>query len=184
MIDAVIQLWLGWHAMLGRAEPPVHWTASYVDGTGTHAIEVWRQPERVRRITDRVLELDAVRPRGQGYRFSINDHRRGVTYHGSERDRIMQRSFDDWQRWTHVVAPDRPDAIVRPLERPALTTPAGRCRWFTTAGAELCWSHTLGLPLVIRADGKDVYTVTSAERFRGSLPPFKPIGTTIGADDD
>jgi hypothetical protein len=184
VIQYVLQLVFGWHAMLGGGEPPVHWTASYVDGAGTHAIEVWRQPGHVRRITDRVLELDAVRPTGEGFRFSLNDRRRGLTFHGSQHDRIMQGSFDDWQTWTHVVAPGRPDALVFPIDRPVLTTPAGRCRWFRDAGTELCWSRSLALPLVIRADGKDVYTVTSSEPLRGALPPFVPVGTEVGGDDD
>jgi len=184
MIGAVLQLWFGWHAVLGGGEPAVHWTASYVDGDGVHTVEAWRRPGHVRRITDRVLELDATRRRGEGLRFSINDHRRGVTFHGTERDRIMHGSFADWQRWTHVVAPSEPGALAFRIDRPALITPAGRCLWYRDASAELCWSRSLALPLVIRSDGKDVYTVTFAEPFRGTLPGFTPVGVEIGGDDD
>ena len=184
MIDAVLQLWFGWHAVLGGGEPAVHWTARYADADGAHTVEAWRQPDRIRRVTDRALELDASRPRGDGFRFSINDHARGVTFHGTERDRIMHGSFDDWQRWGHVVAPSRPRALVFRIDRPALTTAAGRCTWFRDGATELCWSRSLALPLVIRVDGNDVYTVMSAQRFRGELPPFAPLGAEIGGDDD
>jgi hypothetical protein len=184
LIDCVLRLLFGWHTVLGGGEPPVHWTASYVDGGGTHVIEVWRQSGHVRRITDRTLELDAVRPPGSGYQFSINDRERGVTFHGTERDRIMQRSFDDWQRWTHVVTPPAANALVLPMLRLGQTTSAGRCRWFTIGDTELCWSHSLALPLVIRAGGKDVYVVTSAEPFGGTIPPFTPVGADVGRDED
>jgi hypothetical protein len=68
--------------------------------------------------------------------------------------------------------------------RQGQTTPAGRCRWFTTGDTELCWSHHLALPLLIRSDGKDLYVVTSAEPFRGAIPPFTPVGAEVGRDDD
>lgn len=184
MIAYVLQLVFGWHTMLGGGEPAVHWTATYLDRSGTHVIEAWRQPGHIRHITDRVLELDASRPRGAGYRFTINDRRRGVAYHGSEHDRIMQGSFDDWERWTHVVTPAHRGALVFPIDRAVLATPAGRCRWFTDGTRELCWSRSLALPLVIRAEGTDVYTVTAAAEFHGVLPPFEPSGTEIGGDDD
>jgi len=183
-VESMLQLLFSWRAMLGGGEPPVHWTASYVDPTGTHVIEVWRQPGHVRRLTDRALELDAVRPPGSGFQFSINDRERGMTFHGTEHDRVMQRSFDDWQRWTHVVAPPQPNALVLPMLRLGHTTPAGRCRWFKSGETELCWSHSLGLPLVIRASGKDVYAVTSVESFAGAIPPFKPVGAEVGVDQD
>jgi hypothetical protein len=184
LIDYALRFLFGWHAVLGGGEPSVHWTASYVDAAGTHVIEVWRQPGHVRRVTDRTLELDAVRPAGDGYQFSINDRERGVTFHGTERDRIMQRSFDDWQRWTHVVAPPSASALALPLLRLGQTTPAGRCRWFVTGDTELCWSHRFALPLVIRTRGKAVYVVSSVEPFGGAIPPFVPVGAEVGRDDD
>jgi hypothetical protein len=184
MIRYVLELVFGWHAMLGGGEPPVHWTASYVDATGAHIVEAWRQPDHVRRVTDRTLELDAVRPRGDGYRFAINDRARGVTRYASERDRISAGSFDDWQRWTHVIAPVRPGALVFALARPTESTVAGPCRWLQVDVREVCWSRRFALPLRIRAGGRDVYVVTSADRFHGELPAFAPIGSELPADDD
>ncbi|HET7499721.1 MAG TPA: hypothetical protein VFK02_01925 [Kofleriaceae bacterium] len=181
---SVLHLVFGWRAVLGGGEPPVHWVASYIDAAGAHTVEVWRQPGHVRHVTDRRLELDAVRPAGEGYRFVINDLARQVSYRGTERDRIQRGSFDDWQRWTHVVAPARPDALVFPLGRPEASTPAGRCRWFADGDRELCWSRSLAIPLVIRAGGKDVYTVSLAEAFHGSLAPLAPLGDELGGDDD
>lgn len=184
MIDYVLQLMFGWRTMLGGGEPPVHWTAHYVDAAGSHTIEVWRTPDHVRRITDGVLELDAVRRRGDGYRFSINDRAHGTTFYGREHDRVMQGSFDDWQRWTHVIAPSHPEALVWPLDRPALATAAGRCQWLRDAVTEVCWSTRFALPLVLRVAGSDVYTVRTAEPFRGVLPPFTPAGSEVVVDDD
>ena len=180
----VLQLIFGWTVTFGASEPSVHWTASYVDGAGTHVVEAWRQPGHVRHVTDRVIELDASRPKVGAYRFTINDRRRGLTFHGDEHDRIMQRSFDDWERWTHVVARPSSDTLVLPLDRAAGVTPAGRCTWFTDGTRELCWSRDLGLPLVIRVAGSEVYTVTSSSRFRGAMPPFAPVGAEVGRDDD
>ncbi|MEO7734693.1 MAG: hypothetical protein ABIY55_27295 [Kofleriaceae bacterium] len=180
----MLQLVFGWHAMLGGGEPAVHWTARYVDASGSHTIEVWRQPDHVRRLTDGVLELDAVRPRGDGYRFSINDRASGTTFHGREHDRIAQGSFDDWQRWTRVIAPSQPGALVWPLDRPALTTAAGRCHWLRDAATEICWSTRLALPLVLRVAGSDVYTVRTAEPLRTRVPPFTPAGHEVVVDDD
>jgi len=184
VITYLLGLVFGWHAAFGGGEPPVHWTASYVDGVGSHVLEAWRQPDHVRRITDRTLELDAVQPRGEGFRFAINDRERPMTFYGNQHDRVMQGSFDDWQRWTHVIAPTSPRALVFALDRPVQITPAGRCRWFSDAGSEICWSRSLALPLVIRAAGKDVYIVTSAEPLRGELPAFAPAGSEVVRDDD
>jgi hypothetical protein len=184
VIPYLLGLVFGWRAMLGGGEPAIHWTASYVDANGSHTVETWREPGHVRRITDRALELDAVRPRGDGYRFAINDRARSRTFYGTERDRILERSFDDWQRWTHAIAPRQPGGLVFALRRPDLVTRVGRCAWFTHAGAELCWSRALALPLVVRQDGKDVYLVTSAEPLRAAIPAFAPIGAELGRDDD
>ncbi len=184
MIDYVLQLLFGWHAMLGGGEPAVHWTASYVDAAGSHTLEAWRKPDHVRRITDRVLELDAVRPRGDSYRFSINDRARGTTFYGREHDRVMQGSFDDWQRWTHVIAPSQPDALVWPLDRPALMTAAGRCQWLRDAATEVCWSTRFALIFFIVLACTEFYTVRTAEPFRGALPPVTPAGSEVVVDDD
>jgi hypothetical protein len=181
---SLLQLMFGWHALLDAGEPAVHWSATYTDGAGTHTVEVWRQPGHVRHLTDHVLELDAIRPAGDGFRFLINDRARQISYRGTEHDRILHGSFDDWQRWTHVVAPERPDALVFPLPRPLASTPAGTCRWFVDGDRELCWSYGLAIPLVIRAGGKDVYTVTTAEAFHRPLAPLAPLGDEIGGDDD
>ena len=184
MITQLLQLLFGWHVWLGGGEPHVHWTAQYVDTTGRHTIEAWRQPDHVRRVPDGVLELDAVRPRGDAYRFSLHDRARDTTFHGREHDRILQGSFDDWQRWTHVIAPSQPGALVQPLDRPPLETPAGRCRWLRDAGTEICWSTRFALPLVLRVAGTDVYTVRTAEPLRRAIPPFAPTGTEVVVDDD
>jgi hypothetical protein len=184
VLEALLQLVFGWHVVLGGGEPPVHWTATYTDGSTTHAVEVWRQPGHVRHVTDHVVELDAVRPARDGFQFLINDHRREISYRGTERDRIVQGSFDDWQRWNHVVAPSGPHAMVFAIDRPVASTPAGACRWFADGGRELCWSRRLAIPLVVRVQGKDVYTVTSAAAFHDPLPPLAPVGTPLGGDDD
>ena len=184
MISQLLQLIFGWHTMLGGGEPAVHWTATYLDGSGMHTVEVWRQPDHVRHVTDHVLELDALRPAGGGFRFLINDRSRQISYRGTEHDRILHGSFDDWQRWTHVVAPERPGALVFAIDRPAARAPAGTCRWFLDGNRELCWSRSLAIPLVIRAGGKDVYTVTAAGAFRGTLPPLAPLGDELGGDED
>jgi len=173
----VIWLLVAWRAMVGTADPPVHWRASYVDATGPHAVEAWRVPGQVRRITDGALELAATRAPGEGYRFTIVDRRRGVTLHGDERTRIMQGQLADWESWTHVALPV---PLILPTDGPRV---AG-CTWYGDGVRTICWSARFALPLVIRAGGRDVYTVTAVEPFRGTPPPLAPAGSELGDDDD
>jgi hypothetical protein len=182
-MSLVLALLFGWRAMLGHADPPVHWTARYRDATGEHRVEAWRVPGHVRRISDGVLELDATRPPSGGYQFTLHDRRSDLRYRGDEHTRILQRSFDDWERWTHVVTPSGPRALARPTAR-TTATPAGRCAWFVDGTREICWSRSLALPLLVRVEGQVVYQVTQAAPFHGVLASPPPRGIEVGGDDD
>lgn len=145
-----------------RPQLPVHFTATYTDGRGTHRLEEWRVgTEHVRRLTDSRIDLHAdalTKPlpgQGRDYEWQVIDREKKVEDRMSSTAMLHAGVFYSFWSMAHVV--------TRPAGRFRLKSVAGvaavhvdglSCTWFEIApegqaATRVCWSREIGVPLAI-----------------------------------
>jgi len=155
-----------------KGEPrQLHYSASYVAGGQTHAVEAWRlRDQRLRRRTDGKLETHLFKPAGQAeWRMVVLDLPRKVRTDIDRTNLYRIGHFTDWFSMAHALARPHGAYALTALAAPPATDeqPLSACRWYalTQGGAvsHLCWSTALRLPLLITdAAGKTQWRVTAA----------------------
>lgn len=154
---------------VAAASAPVrfHLRASYLDAHGaTHALEVWRDGDRLRRDTDGKLSLFVTHARGGEDRYRVVDRGRKLAYDVSRTNLYRIGTFTDWGTLTTLVPRDRTlvgDGVG--------ATPVGTCRWQVAGDKRICWSERWGLPLRVE-EKKDAAwrAVLTVEELRAGRP--------------
>ena len=186
---------VGWDQAFSieRAPARVHFRARYQDQAGaSHAVQVWRDGNRLRRDTDDRLAMYVEHKPGADDRFEVIDRSRAVAYKVSRLNLFRIGSFPDWTGLASMLVRPRANAEVTPAgERPE-QTPAGTCRWLKPGDRRVCWSARWRLPLrIVARDSagrwKQVLTIdqVSGERFADGIFTPRIAGLTeIDVDRD
>jgi hypothetical protein len=154
--------------------PEVHLRARYEDARGgSHTLEVWRTPERIRRDTDGKLTLLFERHSGREDRYRVIDRDRRRVFSVSRNNLYRIGSFPDASGLAILLArPAGTPPKVTALDRPAERTPAGTCDWYEAGDRRVCWSAKLRLPLVLaERNASGWHPVLTVEEVQRSHPP-------------
>ena len=169
----------------------IHYRARVVDRSAkVHFVEAWREPRRLRRTSDGILDLYANRT-GTGLATVLFDKRSGHVLRGDERALLRTGHVEAWSELAYV--------LVRPagtFDLGRAGPPKRRCgttcqpyRLVRTDGTAFtfCWSSRLRLPLEINtAAGQPAFVVDFVEERPAPAGIFLPPAPSVTdqTDDD
>ncbi len=175
----------------GRLPKSIHYRARVADRSKkVHRVEAWREPERLRRSSDGVLDLYATRS-GSSLSTVLVDKRSGQVLRGNEDALLRTGHLEAWNELAYV--------LVRPAGKLDLSR-AGRpkkvsgtsCQPYRVVRSDgtaftFCWSSRLRLPLEIHTpDGQQAFVVDFVEERRAPdrtfLPPDPAVTDRIDED--
>jgi hypothetical protein len=143
---------------IAAAPPQVHFRARYTDEAGrAHRLEVWRQSDvRLRRTTDRAIDLYVEKSPSGEYAYRLIDHERKLLINADRTALYRIGVFSDWTSLAHVLEVPRGKYAVRPASRQSPASLRGECGWQhlerslpAASASDVCWSSRWGLPLEI-----------------------------------
>ena len=180
-----------WAQTFGDVKAAVHLVATFQDAQGyAQRLEFWRsaQGHVVRRTGERTeLRLSPAADGEDLYQLRNLPGKVAYTVHRVNLYRLG--IFTD--RWSVQHLLDRPRGAVSltRLSGAAATIAGQSCTWWRVqpAGAvaqETCWSASLGVPLVLRAGGRDLMRVTRVNRDALPDATLPPGWHELNADED
>lgn len=150
--------------------------AVYEDARGKHMLEVSREGQhRLRRHTDNVLDVLAVRQGDEELQLTVLDHARRIRTDVSRTSLYRVGEFTDWYALAHGIRkPAGAYALTRLTRAPMGEAPVLACRWYALVSegkaSNVCWSEAYRLPMVITdATGHARWKVTAVDT--RPLPP-------------
>jgi hypothetical protein len=175
----------------GRLPRPIHYRAHFTDGVrNVHTVEAWREPGRLRRSSDGVLDLYATRTRSSLTAVLV-DRRSGQVIRGDEGALLRAGHVEAWSELAYVLVRPAGKFDLSRVGRPRRLSGTS-CQPYRVVRGDgttftFCWSARLRLPLEIDApDGRQAFVVDFVEERaapdRIFLPP-KPA-VTDRTDDD
>ena len=178
-----------------RAEPAnAHFTVVYGPAKARRHLEVWRAGhDRVKRVTDGVVEVQAVRRGADDFQTMVLDRRRRTLTKVNRVNLYRIGAFTDWFDLTHGLRHPRGAYRLTPIAAPrGARAPAHDCRWTQlTQGprkTDICWSAATGLPWSITDDkGEALWTITHFDSRPIPVSAFRVDArgyTRVDADQD
>jgi hypothetical protein len=175
----------------GREPRSIHYRAHLAARSEkVHTVEAWREPKRLRRSSDGVLDLYATRTES-GLRAVLVDKRSGRVVRGDEGALLRAGHVEAWSELAFVLVRPAGRFDLRPTGRPKRVSGA-RCQPYRVVRADgtaftFCWSAKLRLPLeILTPDGRQAFGVDFVEERRAPdrlfLPPDPAV--TDHTDDD
>jgi hypothetical protein len=174
-----------------RPERSVHYRARVADRSKTiHAVEAWREPGRLRRSSDGVLDLYATR-KGNGLSAVLVDKRSGRVFRADEAILLRVGHVESWDTLAYVLVRPGDELALRPAGRQRRISGA-TCQPYRVVHGEdtaytFCWSARLRLPLQITTpDGQQAFMIDFVEERRAPEHVFQAPapGVTDLTDDD
>lgn len=157
---AAQDVWESSFPVAAVAERNVYFATRYVDVAGTeHRQEVWREgSRRLRRVTDRKLDLLIEKDGSDEYQYRLADRRRSILILADRTSLYHAGIFSDWQGVAHALREPRGPYRVVARGGPPAQVAVGLCSWseVIVGGAaaptsRVCWSQEWGLPFVIES---------------------------------
>ncbi|WP_426113067.1 hypothetical protein [Massilia sp. PWRC2] len=167
-----------------KGEPAAtHFKATFVANGAEHQLEVWREANRIRRLTDGSAEVFAVRKTGSdGYRLSVLDLKKKI-HTDIDRDNLYRMgNFTDWFDLGHGLRhPKGPYHLSAATAPTGAATPVAPCSWIDLEQqgrvTHVCWSAKSRLPLLMQADdGRTIWRLSSVDH--------KPLAAATFVIDD
>lgn len=147
-----------------RGEPAaMEFHATYVNASGTHGLDVWRDADRrLKRVTDGLIEIHVARPTADAqYDMVVLDLRRKIETRIGRANLYRVGNFSDWFDLSHGLRHPRGDYLIvasTPLQR--RPRPVEPCDWYDLKqgprATHICWSRRVRLPLLIETDDGQV----------------------------
>jgi hypothetical protein len=185
-----------WQAALfggkGARQPKsIHYRARVVDRADkVHIVEAWREPEKLRRSSDGVLDLYASR-QGSAVSTVLVDRRSGQVVRSDQDALLRAGHIEAWNELAYVLV--RPAGVVDLRRAGAPRHVAGaacqpyRVRRGDGKAFAFCWSARLRLPLEITStEGRSAFVVEFVEERRAPDGVFSApaAAVTDRTDDD
>jgi hypothetical protein len=185
-----------WHSELfgdngGRLPRSIHYRAHITDRSEKmHTVEAWREPERLRRSSDGVLDLFAAR-KGSNLTAVLVDKRSGRVVRGDQGALLRAGHVEAWSELAYVLVMPAGKFDLSRCGRPKKLSGAS-CQPYRVVRGDgtsftFCWSARLRLPLEItKPDGRQAFGVDFVEQRRAPdgifLPPAPAV--TDHTDED
>jgi hypothetical protein len=145
-----------------RGSQPLHFVAHYTDAHGSHRLEEWRSgTTHLRRLTDDRIDLhadaDNIPELGKPieYTWQIVDLKQKVDSRISSTGMLHAGLFYTFYSMAHVVSRPAGRFGLLAVHEEQVQTNGQSCTWYQIAAdaqpaQRVCWSSTLGIPLVTR----------------------------------
>ena len=154
-----------------KGEPAAtHFKAIFAVNGAEHNLEVWRETNRIRRVTDGTVETFARRKSGTAdYRLSVLDFKKKIRTDIDRENLYRIGHFSDWFDLGHGLRHPKGQYHLSATSAPARTEDMiAPCAWFDLAQegriTHVCWSIKHRLPLLIQAaDGRTLWRITSVD---------------------
>jgi len=175
----------------GRTSRNIHYRAHVVDRSEkVHAVEAWREPNRLRRSSDGVLDMFATRT-GSSVATVMVDKHSGRVIRGDEGALLRAGHVEAWSELAYVLVKPSGRFDLSRDGRPRKVS-ATACQPYRVVRGDgtsfrFCWSARLRLPLEIQTpDGRQAFVVDFVEEKRGPDGVFSPPqpSVTDRTDDD
>jgi hypothetical protein len=174
-----------------RLPKSIHYRARVADRSEKmHTVEAWREPERLRRSSDGVLDLYATLTKGSLSTVLV-DKRSGRVVRGDESTLLRAGHVEAWSELAFVLVRPAGNFELSRAGRPKRQSGA-TCQPYRVVRADgtaftFCWSARLRLPLEItNPNGRQAFVVDFVEKRRPPdgvfLPPDPAV--TDHVDDD
>jgi hypothetical protein len=169
----------------------IHYRAHVADRSEkVHTVEAWREPERLRRSSDGVLELYAARTRS-GLQAVLVDKNSGRVVRSDEGALLRAGHVEAWSELAYVLVKPAGKFDLSRVGRPKKLF-GTRCQPYRVVRGDgtaftFCWSARLRLPLEINTpDGRQAFVGEFVEERRAPdrifLPPDPAV--TDRTDED
>ena len=167
----------------------IHYRAHVADRSQKmHAVEAWREPERLRRSSDGVLDLYANR-NGSSLATVLVDKRSGRVLRGDEGALLRAGHVEGWSELAYVLV--RPSGAFdlrragRPKRISGTTCQPYRIVRDDRTAFTFCWSARLRLPLeIVTPEGRQAFVVDFVEELRAPDRMFQPPAPAVTDETD
>ncbi len=175
----------------GRLPNSIHYRAHVTDRSQrVHMVEAWREPERLRRSSDGILDLYATRT-GAGIKAVLVDRRSGHVVRGDEGALLRAGHVEAWNELAYVLVRPAGTFDLSRAGRPKRVSGTS-CQPYRVVRGDgtvftFCWSSRLRLPLEIKTpDGRQAFVVDFVEERRAPDGTFLPPDPAVmdGVDED